>query len=38
LTEGSPQVGFTENPNVADFFYTRPILGRNVVASLTDTY
>jgi iron complex outermembrane recepter protein len=35
LTEGNPRSGFTENPGVSDFFYARPTLGRNVVASLT---
>lgn len=35
LTEGNPRSGFTENPGVSDFFYARPILGRNAVLSLT---
>jgi outer membrane receptor protein involved in Fe transport len=35
LTEGNPRAGFTENPGVSDFFYARPILGRNAVLSLT---
>lgn len=35
LTEGNPRSGFTENPGVSDFFYARPILGRNAVFSLT---
>lgn len=35
LTEGNPRSGFTENPGVSDFFFARPILGRNVIFSLT---
>jgi iron complex outermembrane recepter protein len=35
LTEGNPRSGFTENPGVSNFFYARPILGRNFVATLT---
>lgn len=34
LTEGNPRSGFTENPGVSDFFYARPILGRNFLFSL----
>lgn len=35
LTEGNPRSGFSENPAVSDFFYARPIVGRNLVFSVT---
>lgn len=38
LTEGNPRSGFTENPGVSDFFYARPILGRNFIATLSYTF
>ncbi len=35
LTEGNPRSGFSENPGVPNFFFARPILGRNLNVSLT---
>jgi iron complex outermembrane recepter protein len=34
LTEGNPRAGFIENTG-SDFFFARPILGRNAIASVT---
>lgn len=34
LTEGNPRAGFAENTG-GDYFFARPILGRNAVGSLT---
>jgi iron complex outermembrane recepter protein len=34
LTEGNPRAGFIESTG-SDFFFARPILGRNAIASLT---
>ncbi|OON62675.1 hypothetical protein B0920_04325 [Massilia sp. KIM] len=38
LTEGNPRAGFAENPGVSDFFYARPIVGRNFQLSLTASF
>jgi len=35
LSEGGPRSGFAENPGTSDFFYARPIVGRNVLFSVT---
>lgn len=35
LTEGNPRSGFAENPGVSNFYYARPILGRNAQLSVT---
>ncbi|UYB52601.1 TonB-dependent receptor [Xanthomonas sp. AM6] len=35
LTEGNPRSGFAENSGVSGAFYARPILGRNLLLSLT---
>ncbi len=37
LTEGNPRAGFIEDTG-SDFFFARPILGRNAVASVTVTF
>jgi iron complex outermembrane recepter protein len=34
LTEGNPRAGFIENTG-SDYFFARPILGRNAIASVT---
>jgi outer membrane receptor protein involved in Fe transport len=34
LTEGNPRSGFIENTG-SDFFFARPILGRNAILSVT---
>ncbi|WP_369942074.1 TonB-dependent siderophore receptor [Xanthomonas medicagonis] len=35
LTEGNPRSGFAENSGASGAFYARPILGRNLLLSLT---
>jgi len=35
LTEGNPRSGFVQAPGGSDYYYARPILGRNAQASLT---
>ncbi|MBT9492772.1 MAG: TonB-dependent receptor [Paucibacter sp.] len=35
LTEGNPRSGFVQSPGGSDYYYARPILGRNAQLSLT---
>jgi outer membrane receptor protein involved in Fe transport len=35
LTEGNPRSGFVQAPGGSDYYYARPILGRNAQLSLT---
>jgi hypothetical protein len=35
LTEGNPRSGFAEGTGLSGAFYARPILGRNLLLSLT---
>ncbi len=35
LTEGNPRSGFVQAPGGSDYYYARPILGRNAQASIT---
>jgi hypothetical protein len=37
LTEGNPRAGFIEDTG-SDFFFARPILGRNATASFTMSF